>query len=341
MGGSIRQRVCGLLLIAPTEELIQTRKQDLQLARDVYRTAVDKHASSLRETRDLLTRKDDWSEQDAARFASLHTSTRADESAEHTARRALQTAELALERETERLSSRIGAVYQAESMYNAKILQVKTWWTWALMAFNITVFLFNVYLIQIGLNPRYRTDIDLSDKAVAKIRAALLDPPPSADAGPELAESAATPRTVLLKQRGSGGDGGEISLAVVGSDNAEMIKAKLQAEAGFPVDVVRLFVGDTEVQGATKLDDLGPFDPSTTAVSFAIEPESIQPAADHAIEGSSVLRVRAVEVQDHVKSLFSSSKVTWQMHEITALALQSAATGAVAAALVAVALQRR
>ena len=76
-----------------------------------------------------------------------------------------------MERDTERLSARIGEVYQAESMYNAKVLQVKTWWTWVLMAFNVTVFLFNVYLIQIGLNPRYRRDMDLSDSAVAKIKA--------------------------------------------------------------------------------------------------------------------------------------------------------------------------
>ena len=131
-----------------TEELIETKRLELQEARDTYRCAVDKHAASLRESRDLLARKDEWSESDAARFAALHTMVKTNENVEYGTRQALQAAELGLEREIERLSSKIGAVYQAESMYNSKILQMKTWWTWALMAFNVTVFLFNVYLIQ-------------------------------------------------------------------------------------------------------------------------------------------------------------------------------------------------
>jgi sensitive to high expression protein 9, mitochondrial len=189
------------------EKLIKARKLELVQARDAYSTAVDKHTGSLRETRDLLTRKDDWSETDALKFASLHTSTRADEQAVQVARRTLQAAEISLENETERLSSKIGAVYQAESRYNATVLQVKTWWTWAVMAFNVFIFLFNVYLIQIGLNPRYRKDMNLSDESITKIRHVLLEATSASDTS---SNSAASAGLAASTRACTGADGTEV-----------------------------------------------------------------------------------------------------------------------------------
>ena len=178
-----------LLRLFAVEQLIKTKRLTLQEARDAYRLAVEKHAASLRDSRDLLARKDEWTEKDAVRFTTLHQSVRANELAEKSTRQASASAELDLERETERLGAIIGKVYQAESMYNSKIIQMKTWWTWALMALNATVFLVNVWLIQVGLSPRSRRTVGLSDEAIAKVRDAVLEAIRAEDRAPFDAEN--------------------------------------------------------------------------------------------------------------------------------------------------------
>jgi She9 / Mdm33 family/Ubiquitin family len=327
------------------EDTIEQKRLELQESRDAYRTAVDKHAMSLRESRDLLGRKDEWSESDAARFAALHTMVKTNEHAEYGTRQALQAAELGLEREIERLSSKIGAVYQAESMYNAKILQMKTWWTWALFLFNASVFVFNLYLLQVGLNPRSkRAEIVLADDTIKKLSSTLAEKVATvsnhADTKTNAADTSTQPEQALGPMSIQNGSVfyKEAEFEIKPSDTVSDIKGKIELIEGISSAKLRLVLDGTELEDARALEDF-PADVEHAVEVFAVELNESD--AEALGRSDPKISLNGTSLPDRVKTLFSDEQVSLKMRDITLTVLQSAFAGAAMASLVVIGLGRR
>lgn len=296
-----------------------------------------------------MARKDEWSETDAAHFGALHTLVKGNEQAEQGARRALQAAELALEREIERLSSKIGAVYQAESMYNSKILQMKTWWTWALFLFNGSIFVFNLYLLQVGLGPRSRRgEVQLSESTIEKLRLALTEPVAAAIQPEDLAADLPATVDVMSEEHALGPltiHGGSAfykshEVELKPADTIADLKDKVRAVENLGPAGLRFTMDGAELQDTMVLEDL-PVKPSHTIEIFAApgvvpDADSSKPAAKEKTP-SRLLSLRGSQLV----SLFSSEQqISVRVSVLTALALQSAFAGAALASLVFLGIRR-
>ena len=131
------------------EQLVQTTRDDLQVAKDAYARAISQRSTSQREVNELLQRKHAWSPQDLERFTSLYRSDHANEQAETSAQEAVAAAERASEEATSKLGASILARYHEEQIWSDKIRRMSTWGTWGLMGVNVLLFL----VFQIGVEP--------------------------------------------------------------------------------------------------------------------------------------------------------------------------------------------
>lgn len=135
--------------VAGLETSLAAAQEALHTARTAYKTKVTERASTQREVTTLLARQKTWTPLDFERFTTLY---RADYELEaEVAERArdLEVAERDAERLARDLSTAILARYHEEQIWSDKIRRMSTWGTWGLMCVNVVLFL----AFQFGAEP--------------------------------------------------------------------------------------------------------------------------------------------------------------------------------------------
>ncbi|KAI1351411.1 Mdm33 family-domain-containing protein [Xylaria sp. FL0043] len=135
--------------ISTLESDLHAAQAHLTAARSAYKSAVSDRAATQREVTTLLARQKTWTPADFERFTTLY---RQDYELEASVvQRAAELEEA--EREAERLARELGAGilarYHEEQIWSDKIRRMSTWGTWGLMGVNILLFL----LLQFGAEP--------------------------------------------------------------------------------------------------------------------------------------------------------------------------------------------
>jgi sensitive to high expression protein 9 len=98
---------------------------------------------------ELLQRKHAWSPIDLERFTELYRSDHANEQNESAAQERLALAERTADEAQAELARSILARYHEEQIWSDKIRRASTWGTWGLMGFNVLLFI----IVQLGLEP--------------------------------------------------------------------------------------------------------------------------------------------------------------------------------------------
>ncbi|KAI1276114.1 Mdm33 family-domain-containing protein [Xylaria sp. FL0933] len=135
--------------ISTLESDLHAAQAHLTAARSAYKSAVSDRAATQREVTTLLARQKTWTPADFERFTTLY---RQDYELEASVQQRAAELEEA-EREAERLARELGAGilarYHEEQIWSDKIRRMSTWGTWGLMGVNILLFL----LLQFGAEP--------------------------------------------------------------------------------------------------------------------------------------------------------------------------------------------
>lgn len=128
--------------------LIRSRNE-VKEAKDAYSAAIARRSASQREVNELLQRKQEWSPNDLERFTNLYRSDHVNEQEELQAGERLSRAEHAADEAQAELGRSILTRYHEEQIWSDKIRRASTYGTWALMAFNVVLFM----VVQLGLEP--------------------------------------------------------------------------------------------------------------------------------------------------------------------------------------------
>lgn len=96
-----------------------------------------------------MQRKHAWSPADLERFTELYRNDHANQHSEAKAEEMLSLAERDLEASQSQMTGLISARYHEEQIWSDKIRRASTWGTWALMGFNVFLFI----VVQLGLEP--------------------------------------------------------------------------------------------------------------------------------------------------------------------------------------------
>lgn len=132
------------------QEQVTTQSRDLvRQCKEQYASAISNRSASQREVNELLQRKHAWSPVDLERFTELYRNDHANQHSETKAEEMLNAAEVALETSQSQMTRLISARYHEEQIWSDKIRRASTWGTWALMGFNIFLFI----VVQLGLEP--------------------------------------------------------------------------------------------------------------------------------------------------------------------------------------------
>ena len=121
----------------------------MRSAKEAYTAAINRRSASQREVNELLQRKHAWSPTDLERFTSLYRSDHANEQDEVAAQERLTKAERTADEAQSVLTKSILVRYHEEQIWSDKIRSASTWVTWALMGFNVFLFI----IVQLGLEP--------------------------------------------------------------------------------------------------------------------------------------------------------------------------------------------
>lgn len=131
------------------ETYVRETRAEVRAAKEAYQAAINRRSASQREVNELLQRKHAWSPSDLERFASLYRSDHANEQAETAAQERLTKAERVADEAQSLLTKSILSRYHEEQIWSDKIRSASTWVTWALMGFNVFLFV----IVQLGLEP--------------------------------------------------------------------------------------------------------------------------------------------------------------------------------------------
>lgn len=172
--------------IEKAEETERNYRMRLRQCRKNYDDAINKRSESQQEVNELLQRKSAWSAKDLERFTELYKNDHVNESAVAASQEELNKVEVELEDCQERLNKLISRRYREEQIWSDKIRRASTYGTWALMAFNIVLFI----VVQLGLEPwrRRRLVASFEDKVKTVIEAEVhpIEFHPSVPSEPEV-----------------------------------------------------------------------------------------------------------------------------------------------------------
>lgn len=135
--------------IEDQEMLIKKTREDVRRCKELYGAAISNRSASQREVNELLQRKHAWTPADLERFTELYRNDHANQHAEAESEANLNTAERVLEDTQLQMTRLISARYHEEQIWSDKIRRASTWGTWALMGFNVFLFI----IVQLGLEP--------------------------------------------------------------------------------------------------------------------------------------------------------------------------------------------
>ncbi|RDW69618.1 hypothetical protein BP6252_08638 [Coleophoma cylindrospora] len=286
--------------ITKLEQRVQDAQEAVRTARQTYKTTVAERASTQREVTTLLARKDSWTPTDLERFTSLYRSDHSNEQAVQESATRLADAEREAEHAATTLSSSILARYHEEQIWSDKIRRMSTWGTWGLMGVNVLLFL----VFQLGFEPwrRQRLVHGFEEKVLEalELERAKQAPPKDTD------------------------DKVDIALDSVVATGAEELQSEVAAGnkgAEPAVDaIVACIEGDTSE--AEKLAE--PVEESGTADIPTL-----------------LMKLRKPQTwKTAVEDLFSERIVSMRKQDVTVVALESAAAGAMLAGIIATTLLR-
>ncbi|RYP46967.1 hypothetical protein DL768_006890 [Monosporascus sp. mg162] len=135
--------------ISGLEASLAAAQQSLHSARAAYKAAVSGRAATQREVTALLARQKTWTPADFERFTHLYRQDYELEASVAETAAELERAEREAERAARDLSTAILARYHEEQIWSDKIRRMSTWGTWGLMGVNVLLFL----AFQFGAEP--------------------------------------------------------------------------------------------------------------------------------------------------------------------------------------------
>ncbi|RYP55555.1 hypothetical protein DL769_010130 [Monosporascus sp. CRB-8-3] len=135
--------------ISGLEASLAAAQQSLHSARAAYKAAVSGRAATQREVTTLLARQKTWTPADFERFTHLYRQDYELEASVAETAAELERAEREAERAARDLSTAILARYHEEQIWSDKIRRMSTWGTWGLMGVNVLLFL----VFQFGAEP--------------------------------------------------------------------------------------------------------------------------------------------------------------------------------------------
>ncbi|RYP40521.1 hypothetical protein DL767_001650 [Monosporascus sp. MG133] len=135
--------------ISGLEAELAAAQQSLHSARAAYKAAVSGRAATQREVTTLLARQKTWTPADFERFTHLYRQDYELEASVADTAAELERAEREAERAARDLSTAILARYHEEQIWSDKIRRMSTWGTWGLMGVNVLLFL----VFQFGAEP--------------------------------------------------------------------------------------------------------------------------------------------------------------------------------------------
>ncbi|RYP75643.1 hypothetical protein DL770_007376 [Monosporascus sp. CRB-9-2] len=135
--------------ISGLEASLAAAQQSLHAARAAYKAAVSGRAATQREVTTLLARQKTWTPADFERFTHLYRQDYELEASVADTAAELERAEQEAERAARDLSTAILARYHEEQIWSDKIRRMSTWGTWGLMGVNVLLFL----VFQFGAEP--------------------------------------------------------------------------------------------------------------------------------------------------------------------------------------------
>ncbi|KAJ5122482.1 hypothetical protein N7448_003616 [Penicillium atrosanguineum] len=281
------------------EDRLREARAHVRQAKEDYTTAINRRSNSQREVNELLQRKHAWSPTDLERFTLLYRNDHTNEVSEVETQEALSRAEREAEEAAASLSKCILSRYHEEQVWSDKIRRMSTWGTWGLMGMNVLLFL----IFQIAVEPwrRRRLVKGFEDKVV------------------EAMEKEKALHHVAAQ--------GNIPASVLAPILPEVIDSTLETSstesAGTIIPVAEKSVPSSAVTTDASLTSAT--DATPAATTMASDASSLYSRLSDI--SSSPL---SLEYWRQVSSeLFNLRSITISQHDMTMVAVQSAAAGAV------------
>ncbi|KAJ5218617.1 uncharacterized protein N7498_000716 [Penicillium cinerascens] len=273
------------------EDRLRIARAHVRQAKEDYTSAINRRSTSQREVNELLQRKHAWSPADLERFTLLYRNDHTNEVAEVETQEALSRAEREAEEAAASLSKSILSRYHEEQVWSDKIRRMSTWGTWGLMGVNVLLFL----VFQIAVEPwrRRRLVKGFEDKVV------------------EALEKEKTLNQVALQ--------GNVPAAVLAPILPEVIDSTLETSSTESAGGVGV---PATVPAVVPVAEESVTSPSATT-SASVSPSLYSRLSDISTSPLSLEYWRQVS-----EELLSLRSVTISQHDLTVVAVQSAAAGA-------------
>ncbi|KAJ6119909.1 hypothetical protein N7523_004189 [Penicillium sp. IBT 18751x] len=280
------------------EDRLREARAHVRQAKEDYTAAINRRSNSQREVNELLQRKHAWSPTDLERFTLLYRNDHTNEVSEAETQEALSRAEREAEEAAASLSKCILSRYHEEQVWSDKIRRMSTWGTWGLMGMNVLLFL----IFQIAVEPwrRRRLVKGFEDKVV------------------EALEKEKALNHVAAQNN--------IPASVLAPTLPEVIDSTLETSSTESAGTV-VAAAETSIPSPAATTDAPPA-PATDAM----------PAANSMASESSSLYSRLSSISPSPLSLeywrqvsgelFNMRSITISQHDMTMVAVQSAAAGA-------------
>lgn len=292
-----------------SENHVRESRAAVRAAKEAYQLAINRRSASQREVNELLQRKHDWEPSDAERFTSLFHSNHANEQEEAAAQEHLTRAEQVTDEAQSLLTKNILTRYHEEQIWSDKIRSASTWVTWALMGFNVFLFV----IVQLGLEPwRRRRLVGGFEEKVREViheetlRSALLrlEVPQSMGSRPVMEKKEAE-EVAKLDTISSTEPGAEVQLP----ESPTVTAAEEQA------------VGNKEDKGERQAED------------FTMAGERWQQWKE--VPWTKKVHDEAAYLNEQISELFSEQVILVRRIDLTRVAVESAAAGAVITGVIA------
>lgn len=301
--------------IITLEAQVSASKEQVRSTRLHYKTTVADRASSQREVTTLLARKDTWTPADLERFTHLYRMDHTNEQAVQEAATRLADAEREAEKAASELSSSILSRYHEEQIWSDKIRRMSTWGTWGLMGVNVLLFL----VFQFGFEPWRRRRLVAGFEE--KVREAL----------EKEKEKGLAMSTAIRGAEIGGGEGAEVSLDEIVAAGIQ----ELEEEAGEkaleePVVEAVAAVIESEIPHHESHNEPAPEIGEAAAEMDTAElniPYTKPPTFDYRNIESWKEKLEAGKVA--AIDLWSTRQISISKKDVTIIALEGAATGAV------------
>ncbi|RAL61187.1 hypothetical protein DID88_010266 [Monilinia fructigena] len=304
------------------ESEVSKSKEQVRSTRFHYKTTVADRASSQREVTTLLARKDTWTPADLERFTHLYRMDHTNEQAVQEAATRLADAEREAEKAAGELGSSILSRYHEEQIWSDKIRRMSTWGTWGLMGVNVLLFL----VFQFGFEPwrRRRLVAGFEDK----VREAL-----------EKEKSLAMSTAIRGAEIG-GGPGSEVSLDEIVAAAGPQQSAEEPKDTTLDEPAVDALTAAAAVAETTIESEAAPHEtnnepaPEIGEAAAAMHTAELQtpipkPAFDY--RNLESWREKLDAAKAATIDLWSTRQISLSKKDITIIALEGAAAGAILA----------